>query len=97
MLSKATLLLMIFKKNTLLLSFSVINPSGVSKEKQSPLIAFLKLFSPIKYAIEAILISEFHGLEFGVQGKAWRWLDLPKMGGMSRAMFFRCPIIGLTY
>jgi len=64
---------------------SVINPSGVSKEKESQLIAFLKQFSPIKYAIEAILISEFRGMDFGVQGKKWRWLDLPKMGGMSRA------------
>jgi hypothetical protein len=68
--------------------FSVINPSGVSKEKESPIIVLLKQFSPIKYAIEALLISEFRGMDFGVQGKKWRWLDLPKMGGTCHLLKF---------
>jgi hypothetical protein len=62
---------------------SVINPSGVSKEKESILITFLKKFSPIKYAVEAIVISEFRGMDFGIQGKKWRWLDLPRMGALA--------------
>mmetsp|Transcript_17554 Transcript_17554/g.32489 ORF Transcript_17554/g.32489 Transcript_17554/m.32489 type:complete len:144 (+) Transcript_17554:590-1021(+) len=50
-----------------LLGVGVISPSGVPKEEQYPpswFVAFLKKASPIRYAIEAVCIAEYDGMEF---------------------------------
>ena len=48
----------------------VINPSGVDSDApRNRVMEFLKFGSPIKWAIEALVTSEFQGMEFGENDK----------------------------
>lgn len=64
----------------------VINPSGVDSDApRNRVMEFLKFGSPIKWAIEALVTSEFQGMEFGENDKG-RWgqlKDLPRMGALA--------------
>ncbi|KAL9187031.1 hypothetical protein ACHAXT_010751 [Thalassiosira profunda] len=64
----------------------VINPSGVDSDAApNPVMRYLKLGSPIKWAIEALVTSEFKGLAFGEEdrGRWGRLKDLPRMGALA--------------
>eukprot|EP00550_Attheya_septentrionalis_P000790 CAMPEP_0198289818 /NCGR_PEP_ID=MMETSP1449-20131203/7884_1 /TAXON_ID=420275 /ORGANISM="Attheya septentrionalis, Strain CCMP2084" /LENGTH=706 /DNA_ID=CAMNT_0043988211 /DNA_START=248 /DNA_END=2368 /DNA_ORIENTATION=+ len=70
----------------------VINPSGVDLNDPPPFfVQWIKLASPIKWAIEALCVAEFNGMEFGgaSQGQPWwrksiqSFQDLPKMGAFA--------------
>lgn len=66
----------------------IINPSGVDKFRPPPLyLQYLKLASPIKWAVEALCIGEYTGMQFDTKtGRRWPWQrlkDLPKMGGLA--------------
>ena len=67
-----------------LMAVGVINPSGVdiNKEPSTKLLRLLKTYSPIKWAIEALCISEFKGMQFGKTKKGKFW-GLPKMGALA--------------
>jgi ABC-type multidrug transport system ATPase subunit len=61
----------------------VINPSGVDKGSPPPLVVkILKQLSPIRWAIESLLVGEFRGLDLRAKHpKPWhRITDLPKIG-----------------
>jgi hypothetical protein len=63
----------------------VINPSGVDKNSPPPLIVrLLKQLSPIKWAIEGLLVGEFKGMDLrppkNRQLPFQRIRDLPKIG-----------------
>ena len=68
----------------LLMVVGIINPSGVDNEPDPTFIRWLKLASPIKWAIEALCIAEYKGMDFA-PGKR-RWLGIfkvfenPRMG-----------------
>ena len=71
-----------------LMVLGVINPSGVdSNETQPIIIRLLKLSSPIKWAVEALCVAEFRGIEFVKQTRRgiFRTLvsDAPKMGALA--------------
>eukprot|EP00978_Attheya_sp_CCMP212_P026572 scaffold87617_cov61-Attheya_sp.AAC.8 len=70
----------------------VINPSGVDLKDPPPFfVQWIKLASPIKWAIEALCVAEFNGMEFGgaSEGQPWwrksiqSFQDLPKMGAFA--------------
>mmetsp|Transcript_12465 Transcript_12465/g.19210 ORF Transcript_12465/g.19210 Transcript_12465/m.19210 type:complete len:656 (-) Transcript_12465:48-2015(-) len=68
----------------LFIAVAVINPSGVDKTSPPPLVVkLLKLMSPIKWAIEALVVEEFRGMDLREGGPNMPWQrikDLPKMG-----------------
>lgn len=72
-----------------LMSVGVINPGGVDTSLKPPLIIrSLASFSPIKWAIEAVLVAEFQDMKFSTSkakniGFFQRFRDLPKMGGLA--------------
>jgi ABC-type multidrug transport system ATPase subunit len=64
----------------------VINPSGIDKDSPPPtIVRFLKSISPIKWAIEGLLIAEFKGIDLRTKGQnPWeRIRDLPKFGAFT--------------
>ncbi|KAI2491200.1 ABC-2 type transporter [Fragilaria crotonensis] len=64
----------------------VINPSGVDKQSSPPrVVKLLQILSPIKWAIEAVLIGEFQGIDLRVKGqRPWEKIrDLPKFGAFA--------------
>lgn len=63
----------------------IINPSGVdSTNGPPPLVKWLQLASPIKWAIESICVAEYKGMDLREGASQWRRLrDLPKMGAFS--------------
>ena len=72
-----------------LMSVGVINPGGVDTTVTPPLvIRSLASFSPVKWAIEAVLVAEFQDMKFSSSqdekhGFLNRFRDLPKMGGLA--------------
>ena len=71
----------------LMMVMGVINPSGVDSTIIQPIyIQFLKLISPIRWAIEGLCISEYKGMEFSRKGYGlFKTIasDAPKMGAMA--------------
>jgi len=68
------------------MAIGIINPGGVDLDNPSPrIIEWMKLASPIKWAIEALCVAEFRDMEFSEEGKpgSWRFQDLPKMGALA--------------
>ena len=68
----------------------VINPSGVDRQSSSSsqtpgVVKLLKVCSPIKWAIEAVLIGEFQGVDLREKGQMpWdRIRGLPKFGAFA--------------
>ena len=63
----------------------IINPSGVDSAKDPPqLVTFLQQASPIKWAIEAMCVAEYKGMDLREGSSRWgRIRDLPKMGAFS--------------
>jgi len=69
-----------------LMVVGIINPSGVNADEPPPqLVQYLKTVSPIKWAIEALCVSEFRDMEFAKTKRGlWRRvLDLPRMGAFA--------------
>jgi len=68
----------------LFIAVGIINPSGVDKTSPPPLVVkMLKQMSPIKWAIEALVVGEFRGMDLRPPGPNMPWQrvkDLPKMG-----------------
>ena len=65
----------------ILMAVGIINPSGVDPTTKVPrVVTLLKLFSPIKMAIEGLCIAEYSGMVFGDK-RSWNIKELPKMGG----------------
>ena len=77
----------------ILMSVGVINPSGVDASEPPPLIVQgLKQISPIAYAIKAVCVAEYRGMEFGDPSASKKNVfsrgrdvlrDLPKMGALA--------------
>lgn len=77
----------------LLMSVGVINPSGVDASEPKPVIVeALKCLSPVAYAIKAVCIKEYSGMEFqDPSGQTKNMFlrgrnvlrDLPKMGALA--------------
>lgn len=67
----------------------VVNPSGVDQSTPPPaVVQVLKRCSPFAYAIEALCLGEYPGMEFERQsGWFGRIRDLPRMGGLVRLLF----------
>jgi ABC-type multidrug transport system ATPase subunit/ABC-type multidrug transport system permease subunit len=64
----------------------VINPSGVDKNAPVPLaVKLLKALSPIKWAIEGLLIGEFKDMDLTTRGQMpWQRIrDLPRFGAFA--------------
>ena len=64
----------------------VINPSGVDKNSPVPMaVKLLKVLSPIKWAIEGLLVGEFKGMDLKPRGqKPWQRIrDLPRFGAFA--------------
>ena len=68
----------------------IINPSGVDPDRPPPtLVRLLKTVSPFRYAIEALCLGEYPGMEFfssptQKRGGWFRQLkNLPRMGAMA--------------
>jgi len=63
----------------------IINPSGVDSTNGPPLLVkLLQQVSPIKWAIEALCVAEYKGMELREGHSRWgRIRDLPKMGAFS--------------
>lgn len=63
----------------------IINPSGVDSTKgPPPLVKWLQLASPIKWAIESLCVAEYKGMDLREGASKWERLrDLPKMGAFS--------------
>lgn len=77
-----------------LMTVGIINPSGVDQSEPSPaVVQALKQVSPIAFAIRAVCLAEYRGMEFqdpsamGKRGFFARGrnllLDLPKMGALA--------------
>lgn len=69
-----------------LMVVGVINPSGVDLlHPPPPIVRIMKYFSPFSFAIEALCLGEYPGMEFDTAGRGWfqRFSDLPKMGGLA--------------
>ena len=72
-----------------LMAVGIINPSGVDKTNPPPaLVRYLKLASPIKWAIEALCVGEFKGMDLHSSSSLrlpWRQRvrDLPKIGAFA--------------
>lgn len=69
----------------ILMVVGVINPSGVDPdEAPNRVMEWIKLFSPIKWAIEALVTAEFRGMTFEKDRDFWGNLkQLPRMGGLA--------------
>ncbi|KAK1739468.1 ABC transporter, ABC-G family [Skeletonema marinoi] len=69
----------------ILMVVGVINPSGVNTDEAPNLVMeWIKLFSPIKWAIEALVTAEFRGMTFEKDRDFWGNLkELPRMGGLA--------------
>jgi ABC-type multidrug transport system permease subunit len=69
----------------ILMVVGVINPSGVSTdEPPNRVMEWIKLLSPIKWAIEALVTAEFRGMTFEKDRDFWGNLkELPRMGGLA--------------
>jgi hypothetical protein len=77
----------------LLMSVGVINPSGVDPSEPTPVIVeALKSLSPVAYAIKAVCIKEYRGMEFQDPSGHTKNMflrgrnilrDLPKMGALA--------------
>eukprot|EP00814_Leptocylindrus_danicus_P009669 CAMPEP_0116011248 /NCGR_PEP_ID=MMETSP0321-20121206/4461_1 /TAXON_ID=163516 /ORGANISM="Leptocylindrus danicus var. danicus, Strain B650" /LENGTH=748 /DNA_ID=CAMNT_0003480457 /DNA_START=81 /DNA_END=2327 /DNA_ORIENTATION=- len=71
----------------ILMVVGIINPGGVDpKETQPRFLEWLRLISPIRWAIEALCIAEYRGMEFARLKKGFfRTLltDVPRMGGLA--------------
>lgn len=79
----------------LLMSVGIINPSGVDPEHPPPaVVEALRQLSPIAFAIKAVCIAEYRGMEFESSKKRKNILqfgisgisalkDLPKMGALA--------------
>ena len=81
----------------ILMTVGVINPSGVDPSEPEPaVVGVLKQLSPIAYAVKAVCLAEYTGMEFqhpdaNGNGKKLNFLsrsrnvlkDLPKMGGLA--------------
>ena len=69
----------------ILMVVGVINPSGVSTdEAPNRVMEWIKMFSPIKWAIEALVTAEFRGMTFDKDRDFWGNLkELPRMGGLA--------------
>jgi hypothetical protein len=64
----------------------IINPSGVAITDDPPnrVMEWIKMGSPIKWAIEALVTAEFRGMVFDKDRDFWGNLkDLPRMGGLA--------------
>lgn len=64
----------------------IINPSGVSSEgRPNQIMTFLRILSPIRWAIEAIVTAEFRDMIFprADRGSLGNLKNLPKMGGLA--------------
>lgn len=63
----------------------VINPSGVSAdEPPNRVMELIKMGSPIKWAIEALVTAEFRGMKFDKDRDFWGNVkELPRMGGLA--------------
>mmetsp|Transcript_13566 Transcript_13566/g.25847 ORF Transcript_13566/g.25847 Transcript_13566/m.25847 type:complete len:835 (-) Transcript_13566:198-2702(-) len=64
----------------------VINPSGVNlDDPPMPIMELLKIASPIKWAIESLVVAEFRDMAFGEKERGlWGNLkDLPRMGALA--------------
>jgi ABC-type multidrug transport system ATPase subunit len=71
-----------------LMVVGVINPSGVdpSQGPPPPIVRIMKHFSPFYFAIEALCLGEYPGMQFDTAGRGgWfqRFADLPRMGGLA--------------
>lgn len=68
-----------------LMAVGIINPSGVDKSTPpSQLVQAIKMMSPIKWAIEALCVGEFGGVDLRSQTSRWgRIRDLPKVGAFA--------------
>jgi ABC-type multidrug transport system ATPase subunit len=69
-----------------LMVVGVINPSGVDPAHQPPpIVRIMKHFSPFAFAIEALCLGEYPGMQFDFEGRGWfkRFSDLPRMGGLA--------------
>jgi ABC-type multidrug transport system ATPase subunit len=69
-----------------LMVVGVINPSGVDlSHPPPPIVRIMKHLSPFKFAIEALCLGEYPGMQFDTAGRGWfrRFSDLPKMGGLA--------------
>lgn len=68
-----------------LMVVGIINPSGVDQSTPPPaVVQVLKRCSPFAYAIEALCLGEYPGMEFERQsGWFGRIRDLPRMGGLA--------------
>ncbi|KAL7498623.1 hypothetical protein ACHAWT_007797 [Skeletonema menzelii] len=69
----------------ILMVVGVINPSGVSTDDPpNRVMEWIKMFSPIKWAIEALVTAEFRGMTFDKDRDFWGNLkELPRMGGLA--------------
>ena len=69
----------------ILMVVGVINPSGVNTDDPPNIVMeWIKMFSPIKWAIEALVTAEFRGMKFEKDRDFWgRLKDLPRMGGLA--------------
>jgi hypothetical protein len=77
------------------MTVGIINPSGVDQsEPLPPVVAALKQVSPVAYAIQAVCLAEYRGMEFqspSIIGRKQGWFargrsllhDLPKMGALA--------------
>ncbi|KAL3928954.1 MAG: hypothetical protein SGARI_004890, partial [Bacillariaceae sp.] len=75
-----------------LMTVGIINPSGVDTEPAPPVVEALKQVSPVAFAIRAVCLAEYRGMEFqdplaGKRGFFSRGRsllrDLPKMGALA--------------
>ena len=83
-----------------MMTVGIINPAGVDQSEPQPvLVVALKQLSPIAFAIKALCLAEYRGMEFGdpLQGNRGNWAnwanmflrgrhllkDLPKMGALA--------------
>lgn len=69
----------------LLMVVGIINPSGVDPDRPPPkLVQWMKRLSPFTYAIEALCIGEFEGVQFrNAQGILSRLNGATRMGGLA--------------
>ena len=68
----------------ILMTVGVINPSGVASTEPPPaIIQTLRRYSPISYAVKAICLAEYRGMEFKRSNGRALAKELPKMGALA--------------